>query len=275
MVNTLMLRILAMVAATALLQINPAAAQRSPIAVPKPIPQDLSPQVNTWQCGHFRGHYGPMDFRTADPRDRRVVEEWHFDMELQTFLSGLLAGTNMAGTGSVVWGFAYTLKSFPNHPVALLVMEQLGRKLKSEKPQNVDISLECWFMRAFMIAPDDPTVRALYGIYLAHRGRTGEALLNLKVAQDSNELSTGIQYQVGLTYLNLKQFDAAQLIAMRLVRAGYPLETIQRRVREAGRWNYALTLPPDPVDVESSESALPAVNAASAPRQAASAASTR
>lgn len=224
---------------------NPALAQRSPIASRHPIPADLTPRVGLDQCGHFRGHFGPIDYRSADLRDRTVVEEFHFEMELRTFLAGQLSGRNMAGTGGVAFGFVYTLKSFPNHPAALLVLDQLGRKLKSENPQGIEIPLECWYMRAFIIAPDDPAVRALYGIYLANRGREPEALENLKIGTAGTRNSPSLQHQIGLTYLQLKQYEQAQFCALRLARKGFAIDALARQLREAGKWDPALTLPAD------------------------------
>jgi hypothetical protein len=220
----------------------PAFAQRSPIASVKPLPPDLTPRLDPRQCGHFRGHFGPMDFRTAHPHDRRVVEEFHFDMEIRTFLAGQLSGRNMAGTSEVVWGFLYTLRSFPNHPTALLALDQLGRRLRSESPQGIDFPVECWFMRAFMIAPDDPTVRALYGAYLAHRGRTEEAIMNLQIGEKSTRQSAAVQHQIGLAWVHLKQWERAQRVAMRLKKLGFQLDVVAREVEKAKRWDSSIVL---------------------------------
>src|ERR1700687_2451374 len=94
-------------------------AQTSEIKHPQALPADVKPKVDVSQCGEFNdGHYGPFDYRTASASHKRLVERWHFDMEKTTMLRGRVEGKNMAGTGSVYGGFAYTLKSFPNHPQA-------------------------------------------------------------------------------------------------------------------------------------------------------------
>ena len=239
------------------------AAQRSPIAPVRNIPGDINPKVDLSQCGDFIGHFGPLDFRGIDSRDRRNVESNHLDMELRSFLAGQMQGRNKSGTGLVSGGFSYTLKSIPNHPVTLLVMEQFGRKLKSETPPGSEYPLECWYLRAFMIAPDDPVVRAMYGIYLSHRGREAEALANLKIADEGTATMGSVQFHIGQVHLSLKQYRLAQMNALRVKQSGFALDTLERSLRAAGRWDESLRLP-----AAAAEPATSDANAAAAPASA-------
>ena len=234
-----------LIVSAALLTATSAMAQRGPIAVPKALPGDVSPRIAPSQCGGFEGHFGPLDFRGINPQDKRVVEQYHFDMELRTFLSGRLVGRNRAGTSEVVGGFDYVLKAIPNHPTALLVMEQLGRKLKSENPQNNELPLECYYLRAFMIAPDDPVVRLMYGIYLAYRGRVDEAKYNLDLGDDGLRAQAAMQHQIGLTNIELKRYEKAQLNALRIRRAAFALKSVEQQLKAAKRWDENLVLPAD------------------------------
>lgn len=220
-----------------------ALAQKSPIKSPQPLPTDVTPKVFVGQCGGFTGHYGPIDFRNAHPDDKRVVEAYHFDMEYRTFLQGKLVGKNRAGTSEVAGGFQYVLKSFPNHPTALYAMERVGTQLGTERPQNIDFPLECWYVRAFQIAPDDPVVRALYGIYLANRGRKDEALHNIKIADAELQGDANMQYNIGLMHFKLQKFELAQLNAMRAAKLGFRLDGLERMLKKAGHWNSQLELP--------------------------------
>lgn len=221
----------------------PGVAQYSPLATVKQVPADVTPRVQLAQCGGFGGgHFGPLDFRSIDPRDRRVVEKYHFDQELQTFLSGRDSGRNAAGTGSILGGFVYTLKAIPNHVPALVVMEQFARRHNSETPHGSDIPMECWYVRAFMIAPDDAAVRALYGTYLAHRNRKTEAMLHLELSEAETRASAGLQHQIGLAYVALKEWRRAQLVAMRLARMGFALDAVARQVTAANQWDALLKL---------------------------------
>lgn len=221
------------------------AQDRTPIARPKPLPSDVTPAVQISQCGDLTrgGHYGPFDFRRAHPNDRRLVEGTHFDMELQTFMAGRVEGRNGAGTGAVGGGFDYTLKSFPNHPIALKVVEELGRRLNTEQPRGMEFPLECYYVRAFMIAPDDSAVRALYGVYLSYRKRDREALHHLEVADQALNYSRTMQYLIGEARMRLGEFELAQINAMRAAKLGFPSDALQTALRSAGHWNNNLKLP--------------------------------
>ena len=234
--------------------------QRSPIARAGPVPHDVRPQVQLFQCGNFQGHFGPMDYRKAHKQDIRLVEEWHFDAELGMFMRGQEEGRTKAGTTHATSGFQYTLKSFPNHPVALMVMEQAARKKKTEQP-SADYPMECWYVRAFMIAPDDPIVRAFYGVYLAHRNRPEEARHNLDIADKGLRYSRTMQHILGETRLVLKDHERAQLHAMRAAQLGFRGQDVEKALRAAGQWKEDLTLPDEPLDAD--EVAAPA-SAASA-----------
>ncbi|MBC7482384.1 MAG: hypothetical protein H7337_10920, partial [Rhizobacter sp.] len=206
----------------------PVLAQRSPTLFKRPLPADITPRVQPFQCGDFTGHFGPIDYRSADPRDRQNVETNHFEMEFGTFLQGRVEGPNRAGTGAVSGGFQYTLKAFPNHPVALKVMEELGRRLKSEQPQGTMYPLECWYVRAFMTVPDDPIVRAMYGIYLSYRGRGPEALHNLEIADAGLRYSRTMQYLIADARIRSKNYEGGQLNGMRAARLGFPGDKIEK-----------------------------------------------
>lgn len=240
-----------------------ALAQKSQIKSPQPLPPDLTPKVLKGQCGGFVGHYGPFDFRSAHPDDKRLVEAYHFDMEYATFLQGKLVGRNRAGTGDVAGGFQYVLKSFPNHPTALYAMERLGTQLRTERPQNIDFPLECWYVRAFQIASDDPMVRALYGIYLANRGRKEEALHNLKIADAELQGDANMQYNIGLIHFKLQEFELAQMNAMRAAKFGFRLDGLEHMLKKAGRWNPLLELPSSESNEAPEKSAPPSLDEAS------------
>ena len=241
-----------------------AAQQRSQIARPGPIPGDLTPRVQLFQCGDFQGHFGPLDYRKAHKDDRRLVESWHFDAELSMFLRGQLRGRTKAGTTNATSGFQYTLKALPNHPVALKVMEEAARKMGSEQPSS-DYPMECWYLRAFMIAPDDPVVRAMYGVYLAHRDRPQEARHNLDLADRDLRQSRTMQFIIAEARLALRDYEGAQINGMRSARLGFKTDALEKELRAAGKWNEALTLPPDDAVVQS-----PAPASATSPASAAS-----
>jgi hypothetical protein len=75
-----------------------------------------------------------------------------------------------------------------------------------------------------------------------------------------------VQHQIGLAYIQLKQYERAQLCALRIKSMNYQLDTVERQLKDAGKWNPNLQLPP-------AETAPPPEEAASAPEAAAPAAS--
>lgn len=233
---------------------NYATAQKSPIKTPSPLPSDVTPKVFEGECGDFLGHYGPMDFRSAHPDDRRVVERFHFDNEYAAFLKGKTTANTIGSSGLAVGaGFQYVLKSFPNHPTALYAMEQLGFRLKSERLPGTQYPLECWFVRAFKITPDDPVVRAMYGIYLANRGRSKEAIHNLELADQALSDDPNMQYNIGLMNFKLGRFDQAQMNSMRAKKIGFQLDGLEKMLKRSGHWIPTLLLPVEETDA----SALP------------------
>jgi hypothetical protein len=211
-------------------------AQTSPIVQPGPLPADIRPQVYEGQCGDFSGHYGPFDYRTATVGDKRLVERWHLDMEMAAFRSGRLVGRNMAGTGSVYGGFAYTLKSFPNHPVALSAVEEFSRRIKSERPPGSEWPIECWYVRALRIAPDDPKIRVLYAIYLSYRGRANDALDQLNWIRTQLWDDANMQYNIGLVYFRLHRYAESLEHARRAYELGFPLTGLRNMLEKAGHW---------------------------------------
>lgn len=234
-----------LLSAVVLLAPGLASAQKSSRLSPKPLPADITPRVNEAQCGGVDGHFGPFDFRSADPGERRTVEKYHFDNEYAAFLRGKTTANTLGSSNlHVAAGFSYVLKSFPNHPTALFAMERLGRQLNSERPQGSDFPLECWYIRAFKMTPDDPVVRAMYGIYLANRGRSAEALSNLKIADSALPGDANMQYNIGLTHFKLGKYELAQLNAMRAAKAGFQLNGLERMLKKGNHWNSQLQLPP-------------------------------
>lgn len=228
-----------------LLAVGSAHAQKSTLLRPRPLPADIKPQVQPQQCGTYTGIYGPMDFRSIHPDDRRVVEAYHLDMEMGIFLSGRVEGVHRAGSGPIAGGFLYTVRAIPNHPVAMMLLEQLGRRLKSERPQNLEWPLECMYVRAFMLVPDDPVVWAMYGIYLAHRNRAAEAEYHLDRAEGPLRSTGALQYQIGLANLAIKRYEKAQINAMVAEQRGFRTTGLREELQALGKWRPDLTVPPE------------------------------
>ena len=130
-------------------------------------------------CGNpFVNHFGPFDYRTASPADKKLVEDFHFTPGIEAMVRPV--NTTYDGMAQDV---AYTLHVFPNHPRALLTMMRLGERHKSPQPPGAKYTVDCYFERAVQFRPDDTVVRGLYATYLARNGRKPEALQHLSIAR--------------------------------------------------------------------------------------------
>jgi hypothetical protein len=218
-----------------------AQAENVVILTPRALPDDVTPQVNLAQCGPWTGHYGPIDYRSAAPVTRKRVETHHFDTYLPQFYAWL---PGQQFSHYIAANFSYTLRAFPNHPVTLLLMEQIGRRLKTEMIPGSYYPLECWYLRGMQAVPDDAMVRAQYGIYLAYRGRTKEALYNLEIGEKGLCRSPVMQHYIGLAHLAAGADRKAQVNAMRSEQLGFSGNVLRRQLEAAKKWDRALESAP-------------------------------
>jgi tetratricopeptide (TPR) repeat protein len=189
------------------------------------------------ECGILRppGQFGPFDYRTATRAQREVVEIHHFDREYKALSRGLDRIEGMQG--NVVAGFAYTLRALPNHHLALEGMERISvRRSFAEKLEGSIYRLECWFLRAIEMAPDDGIVRALYGLYLARRKRGPDAEAQLAEAERLAPDDPNALIQMASAYLTLARYADAQRLAQRAYDNGYPLYGLRDRMVAMGKW---------------------------------------
>lgn len=179
-------------------------------------------------CGSLQVGYGPYDFYT-DKDKLGVVEGRHFPPQVE-FLRG---GSSSATPGGDI---AYTLRSFPNHPRALMAMMRLAEREKTDRPQESTYTVHCWLERAERFRPEDQMVKALHGIYLASKGKKKEALEKLDAALALGVPSPNTDYNVGLAYFDLGEFDKALVSAHRAYGGGFPLPGLKNKMKRAGKW---------------------------------------
>ena len=94
-------------------------------------PPNLPPEQYDDDCLplHIEGKHGPFDYRRATPQEKNLVEAYHFVEHYRGYQQGKVRITKVQD-GIVEYpaaGFSYTLWAFPNHPQALLAMEDAGR----------------------------------------------------------------------------------------------------------------------------------------------------
>ena len=216
--------------------------------------QNVAAQATSQACGELENSFGPYDYRTERGGPLRLVESAHFTVQVETLLRGktsTLAGQDID----------YTLRAFPNHHRALLSTIKLAQKVKMNQPPGMSYSVDCWFDRAMRFRKDDVVVRMIYGDHLAKTGRLEEAHKQLDYAAQQAKDDPLSQYNLGLIYVEMKDYERALAQAHRAQALGFPRTELRERLQAAGKWKDAL--PEAPPSVASAASA--AVEAASVP----------
>ena len=171
--------------------------------------------------------YGPFDYR-SDKDKLGVVEAYHFTPEVASLTRGK--------SGHLGGDIDYTLRAFPNHPRALMAMVQLGEREKVIKVAAAQYTVECYLQRAIRFRDDDGMAKMIYANYLVKKGRGKEALKQLNDAASLNDDNTSLDYNIGLVYVELKDFDKALIYAHKAYLGGFPLPGLRDRLKRAGKW---------------------------------------
>ena len=214
-----------------------------------------APDAST--CGPvvLTGGFGPYDYRTELGQPKRLVEGAHFSPAVEA-----LIGTKRASVGA---DLDYTLKAFPNHHRALIALMRYGEKWKTPHPQQMSYPVECYFERALRFRPDDTIVRMIYAQFLTHYNRVPEALEQLGAAQAKAGDNPFTHYNLGMLYVDLKEYDKGLQRAHEAYRLGFPRPELRERLAAVGKWREAdAPKPPAAVSASGSE-ARPAADAAS------------
>jgi tetratricopeptide (TPR) repeat protein len=179
-------------------------------------------------CGDWYHPFGPLDYRTATPEQKVLVERVHFTQSVESLTKGR--------SGSIGGDLRYTLRAFPNHPRALIAMSNLFRKTRPGIPADVELSLECWFARAIDFRPEDSRVRVVYVVELLKDGHKKEAIEQLNVANDLAGDYSNVHYHLGFAFFDLHDYDKSLEHAKRAYELGFPLPGLRDKLKRAGKW---------------------------------------
>lgn len=199
-------------------------------------------------CGGSYNSYGPFDYRTALPQQRSIVENRHFTYGIET----LAKGTTTDFGGNI----DYTIAVFPNHARAIKTMERLAEKEKSDPPAGAAQTVECYYGRGMAFAPDDLVFRMLYVDFLIRRHRFEDAAKSLDYVVTQGADNPLTQFNAGLLYFDMKDYDKALFQAHRAQAMGMKWPELQNRLSAVGRWKEPET-PPVPDAPSSAASATP------------------
>lgn len=184
-----------------------------------------------------------------------MSERYHFTPKVEALIAG--ESTEVIGAD-----LHFMLQNYPNHHRVLVAMVRLGEREKTQQPRGAQYTIDCYFNRAIRFNRDDVVARMLYADYLAKRGRQADASAQLEVAAELAADNPFTHYNVGLVYLDMKNYDKALEQAHKAYGLGFSRPELRDRLKSAGRWK------------EAADAAVPdaADGAASAPDGAASAA---
>ncbi|MBK8689378.1 MAG: hypothetical protein IPN24_13395 [Betaproteobacteria bacterium] len=187
-------------------------------------------QAEVMVCGNpFENHYGPFDYRTATKPQRDIVERHHFTADVATLKRG--ASTIVIGAD-----ISYTLQVFPNHPRALMAMADLARREKTSRPKGSAWDIDCWFTRAMTFRPDDVDVQMIRGINLLKDGKTREAIDQFELLETAKPNNANLQYNLGLAYFAIGDYDRALSSAKMAYALGFPLPGLRNMLQKSGNW---------------------------------------
>ncbi|ANQ86407.1 hypothetical protein dqs_3386 [Azoarcus olearius] len=215
----------------------------------------------TMGCGALENAYGPFDYRTHHHK-LGIVEKFHFGATQEQALS------NVGGD------LDYTLRASPNHHRALAATVKYGARTKQTVPPGMQFSVECYLIRGETFRPDDAMVKVLFGMYLFKAGRGKEAIQKLEAARELDQDNANVNYNLGLAYFDMREYDKALDSAHRAYAAGFPLPGLRDKLKRAGKWAEPSVKPstagPAAGGANTTEPASPAVDAepAAAPASA-------
>jgi tetratricopeptide (TPR) repeat protein len=127
----------------------------------------------------------------------------------------------------------FMLKYFPNHPHALAGMAQVGIGLK--RPDLADQH----FRNAIERYPEHDETYMIYGVFLHRLGRTDAAIAQYKKALEINPNSGFGHYNLGLAYVDTKDYAQANAHAQKAYQRGVNLPGLKRRLEAARAWKPA------------------------------------
>jgi tetratricopeptide (TPR) repeat protein len=200
-------------------------------------------QASAQGCGSLSNGFGPFDYRPDKykPGDNvphaerlRLVHIAHFRPEMEALIRG-----GQGEKSSVGPEFDYTLRAFPNHHRALLALIRLSEKQGTLQPRGMRYSVECWFERALRFAPDDTIARMIYVSFLVKQNRANDANAQLEVIERTTEDNPLTQYNIGMLYFELKNYEKALAQAHKAYAAGVVMPDLKTRLEGAGQWKEA------------------------------------
>jgi Tfp pilus assembly protein PilF len=134
----------------------------------------------------------------------------------------------------------YTLRAFPNHHRALIALQRYEARLQSIGVQDrLPRPVECYYERAVRWRPKDPVVRMIYAQFLYRQNRGAEAAGHLQAAESLAGDNGFTHYNIGLVYMEGKDYVRAREQASRALELGFERATLREQLAALGQWQPA------------------------------------
>jgi tetratricopeptide (TPR) repeat protein len=127
----------------------------------------------------------------------------------------------------------FMLKYFPNHPQALAGMAQVAVGLK--RPDLADQH----FRDAIERYPEHDETYVIYGVFLHKLGRTDAAIAQYRKALEINPASGFGHYNLGLAYVDTKDYAQANAHAQKAYQLGVNFPGLKRQLEAVRAWKPA------------------------------------
>ena len=150
----------------------------------------------------------------------------------------------------------FVLRYFPNHPQGLSLLSATCLRWNTPK---CDATADAWFQKAIARNPDAVPTYMLYAFHLQRKGHLKEAVDAYRRAVALAPESVTAHYNLGLAYIELKQYDLANQHAQKSYQLGAPLPGLRTRLEKLGKWNANVSMPAS--DAKSGSEAKPASDA--------------
>jgi len=157
----------------------------------------------------------------------KKVEQVHFTKDVENLIRGNTSSELLAD-------LSYTLVKFPNHHRALLSLikydlKHQGDLTKLRFKREFTQSVTCYFKRAIEFKPNDPQIYHLYGIYFYKNMKYQQAIVQFKRA-DINLDSPELDYNIGLTYFAMEDFENSKIYADKAYTNQFPLPGLRNKL---------------------------------------------
>lgn len=200
----------------------------------------------TW--AKYKGEqYGPFDYYKASSASITLVERAHFSVKTFEF-----ARTKQ---WCAYWrDVDYTLRVFPNHPVALVKMAEFLKKHRAcpeqtrKKKQSLEDLIneidegdwklrtpEFYYEKGISYQPQYPETRVLYAKYLYEANKLNSALETLTQAEKIEPKSPDVHYYLGLVYLKKRDIGQAKQHTDEAYKLGYKSQDLKDNLAKSGK----------------------------------------